>query len=155
MRYLALDLDPSGLFVVSGSARGGAARVEHALAWTAGDDHGPPTLSAQTARALGEGLRDRLKAADIPPAPALVAVGRDRVIFKEVRFPPVPPAEEPALVRFQALKELTEGPDEVVLDYAPVADTGGEDRRATVAAVRKDVLAAVRALCEAAGLKLA
>ncbi|MBX9583620.1 MAG: pilus assembly protein PilM [Gemmataceae bacterium] len=156
MRYLALDLDPSGLFVVTGAARGGAAKVEHALAWTAGDEHGPPALSADTAKALGEGLRDRLKAAGIGAAPALVAVGRDKVILKEVRFPAVPPSEEPALVRFQALKELTESPDEVVLDYAPLANGGPEgERRATVVAVRKDVFAAVRALCEAAGLKLA
>jgi Tfp pilus assembly PilM family ATPase len=155
-KYLALDLDPSGLFVVSGSARGGAAKVEHALAWTAGDEHGPPALSADAAKALGEGLRDRLKAAGMPAAPALVAVGRDRVILKEVRFPPVPPSEEPALVRFQALKELTESPDEVVLDYVPLGNGGPEgDRRATVVALRKDVFAAVRVLCEAAGLKLA
>lgn len=157
MRYLAVDLDSGGLFVVSGAARGGTAKVEHALSWAAGEEHGPPPLSADTARAIGEGLRDRLKAAGVPAAPLLVAVGRDRVILKEVRFPAVPPAEEPALVRFQALKEITESPDEVVLDYAPlengVPDPAAE-RRATVVVVRKDVMAAVRAMAEAAGLKL-
>ncbi|MBX9581879.1 MAG: hypothetical protein K2X87_16365, partial [Gemmataceae bacterium] len=60
MRYLAVDLDSGGLFVVSGSARGGAAKVEHALAWAAGEEHGPPALSADTAKSIGEGLRDRL-----------------------------------------------------------------------------------------------
>lgn len=158
MRYLAVDLDSGGLFVVGGSARGGAAAVEHALAWAAGDDHGPPALAAASAKEIGEGLRDRLKAAGVPLAPVLVAVGRDKVILKEVKFPAVPPAEEPALVRFQALKEITENPDEVVLDYAPLEAGGadpGAERRATVVVIRKDVLAAARAMCEAAGLKLA
>lgn len=155
-KYLAIDLDPQGLFVVSGSARGGAAAVEHALAWVAGDEHGPPPLTAATAKAIGEGLRDRLKAAGIPAAPVLVGIGRDKVILKDVKFPPVPPAEEPALVRFQALKELTESPDEVILDYLPLADAGADgERRATVVAVRKDVFAAVQAMCAAAGLRLA
>ncbi|MDB5307517.1 MAG: hypothetical protein JWO38_1719 [Gemmataceae bacterium] len=156
-RYLAIDIDPQGLFVVAGTARGGVAKVEHALAWVPGDEHGPPPLTAATAAAIGEQLRDRLKAAGIPLAPALVTVGRDKVILKEVRFPPVPPAEEPAVVRFQAIKEITESPDEVVLDYAPLSngtpDPAGE-RRAMAVVVRKDVFAAIQAMCVAAGLKL-
>jgi Tfp pilus assembly PilM family ATPase len=155
-KYLAIDIDPQGLFVTAGSVRGGSARVERALAWA--DEGGPPPLSARTAKEVGEQLRDRLKAAGIAPAPVLVAVGRDRVILKELRYPAVPPAEEPALVRFQAMKEITESPDEVVLDYAPlvngVADPAAE-RRSMAVVVRKDVFASVQAMCAAAGLKLA
>ncbi len=154
-RFLAIDLDAQGVFVAAGTAKGGAARAEQALAWVPGDDHGPPALSADTAKALGEGLRERLKAAGIAPAPALVSVGRDRVIFREVAFPAVPPAEEPAVVRFQVLKELPENPDDLVLDYTPLGDAPDGQRRATVVVVRKDVHAAVQAMCAAAGLRLA
>lgn len=155
-KYLAIDLEPQGLFVVAGECRGGTATVERAFAWVPGDDHGPPALSASTAAALGEQLRDRLKTAGMAAAPVLVSVGRDRVIFKELRYPPVPPAEEAAVVRFQALKEITENPDEVILDYAPFpsnAPTG--ERRATAVVMRKDLFAAIQAMCAAAGLKLA
>lgn len=155
-RFLAIDLEPQGLFVAAGTAKAGAARVEQALAWVPGADHGPPALAADTAKPLGEALRDRLKAAKIAPAPALVCVGRDRVIFREVTFPPVPPGEEPAVVRFQVLKELPENPDDLVLDYAPLPEPGPDgQRRATVVVIRKDVFAAVQAMCAAAGLKLA
>jgi hypothetical protein len=168
-RFLAIDIDHQGLFVVAGSARGGAAKVDHALAW-AGDD-APPPLTAVSAKQIGEQLRDRLRAAGIAPAPVLVAVGRDKVILKELKYPAVAPTEEPALVRFQAAKELTESPDEIVLDYAPFdeaavgvaksavrkwKDAAGEapERRAMAVALRKDTFAAVKAMVEAAGLKL-
>ena len=149
--YIAIDLDSQGLFAVAGSARG-AAKVTHAVAWT-GDD-APPPLTADTAKAIGEALRDRLRAAGVSAAPAVVAVGRDRVILKELRYPPVPPADEPALVRFQALKEVSEAPDEIVLDYAPLGEASGE-RRAMAVVLRKELFAAIRTMCEAAGLKLA
>jgi Tfp pilus assembly PilM family ATPase len=156
-RYLAIDLDPQGLFVVAGSARGGSARVEHALAWTTADGDGPPPLSAQTAKEIGERLKEQLRAAGVVPAPVVVGVGRDKVILKELRYPAVPAGEEPALVRFQAMKEIAENPDEVVLDYAPLGngtEAGGE-RRSMAVVVRKDVFAAIQAMCAAAGLKLA
>jgi hypothetical protein len=154
-RFLAIDLDAQGVFVAAGSDRGGGARAEQALAWVPGADHGPPVLSAETAKQLGEGLRERLKAAGITPAPALVSVGRDRVIFREVAYPAVPPSEEAAVVRFQVLKELPENPDDLVLDYTPLPDAPDGQRRATVVVVRKEVFAAVQAMCTAAGLRLA
>ena len=154
-RYLAIDIDAQGLFVVAGSARGGSARVEHALSWA---DDTFPGLTPDTAKAVGEQLRDRLKEAGIAAAPVLAAVGRDKVILKEVRYPAVAPSEEPALVRFQAMKEMSENADDVVLDYAPILDAAGEvnaERRAMAVVVRKDVFAAVQAMCAFAGLKLA
>lgn len=67
----------------------------------------------------------------------------------------MPPGEEPAVVRFQLLKELPDNPDDIVLDYTPLPDAPDGQRRATVVVVRKDVYAAVQATCAAAGLKLA
>ena len=149
--FIAIDLDPQGIYAVTGAAHG-AVKVTHAVAWT-GDD-APPALTVETAKGIGEKLRDRLKAAGVPPAPAIVAVGRDRIILKELRYPPVPPADEPALIRFQAIKEMSESPEEIVLDYAPLGVAAGE-RRSMVVAVRKDLFNAIQALCQAAGLKLA
>lgn len=151
--FIAIDLDPQGLFAVAGSARG-AAKVTHALAWAADETDPAPALTADTAKALGEGLRDRLRAAGVAPAPVLVSVGRDRIILKELKYPPVAPIEEPALVRFQAMKEMSESPEDVVLDYAPLGESNGE-RRSMAVVVRKDIFNAIQAMCQAAGLKLA
>ena len=183
-RFLAIDLDAQGVFVAAGTAKGGAARPEQVLAWVPaagrlpgqpehefelegddlertdgswapGDEHGPPPFSPDTAKQIGEGLRARLKAKGIAPAPALVVIGRDRVILHEVTFPAVPPSEEPAVVRFQVLKELSENPDSHVIDYTPLPDAPDGQRRATVVSLRKDVYAAVQTMCTAAGLRLA
>lgn len=150
--FIAIDLDSQGLYAAAGGTRG-AAKVTHALAWT-GDDGEAPVLTADTAKGIGEKLREKLKAAGVAPAPVLVSVGRDRVILKELKYPPVAPAEEPALVRFQAMKEMSEAADEIVLDYAPLGEVGGE-RRSMAVVVRKEFFNAIQAMCQAAGLKLA
>lgn len=158
--YLGIDIDPQGLFVVAGAAGTKSARVEQVFAWVPGEDHGPPPLTVETAKEIGEQLRRKLDAAKFARLPAVVAIGRERVILAEVKYPPVPPAEEPALVRFQAMKVITESGDDVVIDYCPAANgTGTTDptaeRKAAVVAVRKEVFEAVRDMCTAAGLKLA
>jgi hypothetical protein len=157
-KYLAIDLDPEGLLVVSGPVGENVSRVEHAHAWLPGEEHGPAALSDANAKQLGEELHGRLEAAGFPAGPVLVGIGRDKVILKEVKHPPAPPEAEPSLVRFQALKEIGENPDEIVLDYAPLSDAGADasaDRRAVVVVVKKDFYETVKMFVESAGYKLA
>ncbi len=155
-RYLGLDWDNNQLYVVSAATARGGVRVERAIVLDADFSIPPdPATRMHRAEALGRLLRDRLKEAGIAPAPAVACVGRDRVIVKEVRFPPVPAAEEPALVRFQATKELTEPPEALVLDYTVKGLSGvGLERTAFAFAVRREVPGFLLMICRAAGLKL-
>lgn len=151
-RFLAIDADAHGLFVLAATLKsGGGVAVEQALAVT--DEAAP--LTPANAAALGARLKALLREAGVKPAAVLLCVGRDRIIPKAVRHPPTPPAEEPAVVRFQALRDLTENPDDVVMDYTPVGEPTAAERQALAVFVRKQAVQAARQFCEAAGLRLA
>jgi hypothetical protein len=150
-RYLAIDADAHGLTVAAGTVRGGSVQIERTpLALDA-----PQALSPSTAAALGQRLAELLKSAGVAPAPVLFAVGRDRIVFKEIKHPPSPPQDEPSVVRFQAMKEFTESPDDGVLDYVPLGAEPSGERRSLVSFINRDVYAAIQTVCDTAGLKLA
>ena len=152
-RFLAIDADAGGLFVATGTIRGGGVQLERAFAVL---DEVPANLSAANATALGSRLKLLLKEAKIAPAPVLLCFGRDRVIIKDVKFPPVAPNEEAAIVRFQAQKDLADSADDVVMDYFTLPNAPGEiQHRATVVFLRRELYAAAQEFCTAAGLKLA
>lgn len=148
-RFLALDADLSVVHVLTGQVKGGHVRLER---WFQIDVGNP--LSVSSAEDIGRTLRSRLKEEKIAPAPLLGVLGRDRVVLKELRIPAVAPHEEPPLVRFQALKELAEAGDDVVLDYVPIGPMSPEGRRVQVFSARKELIKAFQRLAEAAGLNL-
>jgi hypothetical protein len=149
-RFLAVDWDGGHVHLLAATAAKGGLKLDRAVAWP---EEQPPT--AATATAFGQRLKERIKEAGIAAAPLVIALGRDRVVLKEVRYPAVPPHEEPAIVRFQAVKELTDPADEVIIDYqaGDNPDPTGE-RKALAVAVRKDVVKACKAIAAAVGVKL-
>ncbi|MFO0879230.1 MAG: hypothetical protein U0840_17940 [Gemmataceae bacterium] len=149
-RFLALDWDQNQLHVVAAEIHKGVVRIKRVGLWR--DTQLPNPAVAEE---LGKSLKERLRTLNIPPAPVLACVGRDRMIVKDIRFPAVPAAEEPAIVRFQTVKELTDAADDVVIDYVTAGGTPGGEQKAIALVIRKEQLSAYSLLCEAAGLKLA
>jgi len=150
-RFLALDWDHRELHLVSADLKRGRVHVERAVSWI--EDM---ALTPENAEDFGKRLRLRLKEANIAVAPLIVGLGRDRFVAKEVRFPQVSPDVEVALVRNQIVKDLTEAPDDVLLDYFPLKAPGKNgERRALSAVIRKDLTQSIQTAAKAAGLKLA
>jgi hypothetical protein len=149
-RILALDWDNREFHLVEATVTRGRVHVQRAVSWT----EDVPFQPAQ-AEDFGKRLYSRLKAAHIAAGPIVVGLGRDRLVVKEVRFPQVSADVEAALVRNQIIKELTESPDDVYLDYFPLSEPGrGGERRALSLVVRKDIIHGIQNVCRAAGLKL-
>lgn len=150
-RYLAIDWDQGHLAVLAANVGGGEVRVLAAARWPEEQPFGEAAAAA-----VGQRLKQHLHDAKIPVAPVLASLGRERLIVRDLRFPAVPGADEAAVVRFQALKELMVPAEEVVIDYTLLdAAPGQTERRAMLLVARRDQLAAYQKLCQAAGLKLA
>ena len=150
-RYLVLDWDHQQLLIVAAVVKGRTVRLEKAAAFET--PHSPNPAEAES---LGQLLRERMQSAGIAAAPVLVCVGRDRVILKDIKHPPVPAAEEAALVRFQAIRELNDPPDEVAIDYVAREDASPTgERKALAVILRRELLNTYQRLCKGAGLKLA
>jgi Tfp pilus assembly PilM family ATPase len=138
------------MHLVAASVHRGRVRIERALTWREDEP-----VTPANAEAFGERLKQRLKEAKVAVAPVIVGLGRDRVVVKEVRFPQVSADVEAALVRNQIIKDLTDAPEDVLLDYFPLSDPGkAGERRALSMVVRKDLVNAIQASCRVAGLKL-
>jgi hypothetical protein len=149
-RFLSIDWDPPKLNVLGVQTGKGKARVEQSLAFPLAHE-----LTPATAAELGRALKDALGQAGLPSSPVLFSVGRDKIILKELSIPYVPAHEEPTVVRFQAAKEMTEAATDCVLDYARLTTPkAGQPTLVQVVIVRKAIVQAVTALCQAAGLKL-
>jgi hypothetical protein len=148
-RFLAIDWDQGQLHVVAADVGKRAVRVLRAKFWQVGQTPNPAN-----AEDMGKLLRERLRDAGIAPGPLLACLGRDRLIIKQIRFPAVPETEEPAVVRFQAVKELTDAAEDVVIDYVRTGQANGE-QKASALVVRREVLDTYQKLADAAGLKLA
>jgi Tfp pilus assembly PilM family ATPase len=149
-RFLILDGSQPCYYLLAGKWRRGQVQLEQALTW---EENTP--LTPASAPALGERLREHLRRSGLRPAPLLAALGREQVIFKLLRYPRTEAAEEPAVLRFQMSRELTEPVENFVLDYVRLGEgTASGEQRALVVAVRRPVVEAWQAVARAAGLKL-
>lgn len=148
--WLVIDWDQDQFHVLAVQAARRSARVTAALTWT----HPEPFIPG-TAERVGKALRDFLKTEKVDAAPVIVGIGRDRILLKELRFPPIALHEEAALVRFQTAKELTEAADHYAIDYVHLhTDSGPGERQIMTVAARRDIVAMLQTMCQAAGLKL-
>lgn len=149
-RLLGIDWDQKYLRIVEAKVSGNRAVVERAWLWQ--ETVCPNPAQAEEA---GKRLKERLRETGIAPAPVRFVIGRDGVICRDVLYPDVPANEVPAIVGFQAAKELTLPAEEAVIDFIPNGFPGPSgERRALALIVHAELLAAIRKTCQAAGLKL-
>lgn len=150
-RFIAIDGDLTHLYVAAGTSSRGSVKLSKAVAFA-----DMPPVNSGNAVQMGKLFRDKLRAADIAPAPVVVCSGREKIILKDIRYPkPEHEGDEPAVVRFQVIRELSESPDNVNIDYQRLTGEDiGDERKAIAVILKKEIVKSWLLFCEAAGLKL-
>lgn len=143
---LGIDLDSQELRLVELNQSSAGAQLHAALVLP---------LATASAADVGLQLKAKLKEVGFKATSAVIALGHDAFLCRDVRHPDIPANELPAIVQFQTMKECAISGDEAIVDYIPISGTlpSGEKRSLTFVA-RKGRIKFCQQLCEVAGLKL-
>ncbi len=159
-RLIALEWNDEEARVVVGSSRGERVTFEQAFCVPLGDDSaglpspaGGAKEAAPDGAALGKRLAAALAAKRLGRLDALVAVGRTNIELRRLALPPMPDAELPEAVRFQAMRDFNTLDDDWALDYLPLEGSAEEPWSVLAAAIDPESLDQARAVCSAAGLR--
>jgi type IV pilus assembly protein PilM len=149
-RRLAIDWDAQSLRVVQFRPQGASIEVIKAVSVPI-----PPQVRLEDPESLGAFLREVLGQARIHDRRALLDIPRDQVVLNTLTLPPTPLDDLPALVYFQAVKELPFAAEQATLDFVVQGMFDPKSpSRVLVAAVRSDALTFYRRLAREAGLRL-
>lgn len=143
-RIAALEWNGAQARLLVATRRGDRVVVDHAL--------GVP-LDGADESGVGARIAAALAARGLGRLDALVALGRAQVELRQFTVPPCPAEELPEVVRFQAMKEFSALRDDWSLDFVPLGDEVPV-RTVLAAAVDPGSVAAIRRVCQAAGLRL-
>lgn len=148
-KVLCLDWDRHSIRVVVARVGSGQVELEDAHAHRI-----PPEVDPDQPESLGAFIRQALRGRRIGLKRVVVHIPRDRAVMNHLTLPPTPPLEVAAAVRFQAFKELPFPLDEAVIDFVvKKRDERGWVTGVLLAAVTREVLGQVQAVCQAAGLQ--
>ena len=152
-RVLILDRDGPTGYLLAGTAKGASLKVEKAVRLPEG-----LLLPGANPGEAGRQFREFLKTVDVAAGSVVALVPRERLTLKEVRYPiPASANDEPALVRFQASRDLPEPSETFAIDFCPVSEPAlaGGDRRSLVVMAKKEIVQQWQAFAEGAKLPLA
>jgi Tfp pilus assembly PilM family ATPase len=149
-RYLAIEWDEHQLRALVASTSGRSVTLERAGAIDLpATEHGkdPPPET------IGKALADWIREQGVSRSATLVAVGRASIELRRFSMPPAPDNELPEMVRFQAQREFSSLTEDSPLDFLPLSGDATTPRQVLAAALSPDLLAQIRSVCDAAGLK--
>jgi len=149
-QLLALEWNDDEARLAVAASRGSQAVIEQAFSLklepaASGSDPEESNVGRRIAAALAARGIGRLD--------TLVAVGRANIELRLLELPPAPDAELPALVRFQAMRELGALEEDWPLDFIPLDDVADQPRNVLAAAIDSGLVEQIQHTCRGAGLK--
>jgi hypothetical protein len=146
-RAIALKLQPQSALAVVVRTSGKGIVVEHAAVAPIADGDAPA--------AIGQRLANALESSGAGRAPTVVALPRTELHWANYDLPPAPPEELPQLVLLQAQRDLVLADDGVGFDFLSLEGNNEHPHRILGVGVTPLQLERIRAVCDAADLKLA
>lgn len=129
-KRLAIEWDSRELRIVAGTVRGERVSISDVIT---------VPIESSEPQALGETLKRVLGQAGLEKLAAGVALGRGKTELRELKLPPVPDAELPDMVRFQAIRSFATAGEKSAIDYIPTR-TDSDGIRVVAASVSPDEL---------------
>lgn len=109
-KKLAIEWDARELRVVAGITRGDSVTIT---------DISSTPIDSTEPTALGETLKRVLHGLGLEKSSVAIALGRGKAELRELKLPPVPDAELPDMVRFQAVRTFAGAGEKASIDYLP------------------------------------
>ncbi|MFA6044389.1 MAG: hypothetical protein WC718_05345 [Phycisphaerales bacterium] len=151
--FTLVQIAADGLWAVRGSASPAGVAIEN---WAHAK---PPAEVVADAALLGAWVGKTLDDERMPKGRVMLCVPRGDVVLKVLSLPPAVPgsdgvADLPPMVRLQMIRQLTLPAEGTAIDFVPLPSNGTPSRRVLAAALPADRLAWLRAVAQAAGLKV-
>ncbi|RCS54333.1 hypothetical protein DTL42_04090 [Bremerella cremea] len=149
-KKLAIEWDSQALRMVVARQRGSSITVDQAIVVplsAAGEG-----LDSVEARA-GRLLTEQVASFGLNKLPAILGINRASIELQVFSVPPVPEAELPDIVRFQAIRECANVGDDGVVDFVRLPMTKDGQSRVLAAAISAKQLKACHKLCNQAQIQ--
>lgn len=143
---LGLAIDEFGIVAAEVAARGGRPQVRRVgqLAFEA-------KLSAETAKDLGQQLRQFLRANHFSSRHAIVGIPTKWIVAKEIAAPPATPDALAGILSIQAERAFSLNANDLIFDYFGRTSTS-ESSKVMLLAARRQIVSNVKEMTAAAGL---
>jgi hypothetical protein len=145
---LGLAIDDRGAVATELHVHSGRAEI-----WAAGELIWKQELTADNAAELGDQLRRFLRDKGFSSRRVIVGLAAKWVLAREIDVPPADPEALAGLLGIQAERAFAINAGELIFDYCG-RTSATEKRRVLLFAAPRDVVERIRALTEAAGLRL-
>ncbi len=145
---LGLAIDESGIVVAEVAARTGRPEVRRV-----GQLAFEEKLSSETAKELGQQLRQFLRANHFSSRHAVVGIPTKWIVAKEILAPPAGPEAVASMLGIQAERAFSLNASDLIFDYFGRTSTS-ESSKVMLLAARREIIEEVRELTTAAGLQV-
>ena len=110
-----------------------------------------PLAANSTPEQIGQRLAEELHERHVRHFELLVGLPRSRVEMLSLTLPPATDAELAELVQNEVLRQLTDLPEEAIVDFYPGQGDTESLRRVEAVVLRPEMLAQIKLACESAG----